>query len=335
MRGKFYIISRGALPKHSAVDPVAALIHDIDRTLDSGKVATLVTMDIQGAFDSVLRKRLIFRLREQGWPIQLVKWVDSFMSSRSARVRFKETTTDDLPLHCGLPQGSPVSPILFLLYTQPIYRLGEQQQQRFGYADDVAMLQIGDTIEETTGKATEDISSLVSWGQENAVHFDHEKTEVMHFSRQRARNFTPLHIQHEGVAKRPGKALRWLGIWFDQKLSFTTHVDKWAIKANSLAFHLRSLANTQRGPLPSAMQRGVISCVIPTLLYGVEAWFPGLARPSATTGMTVRTGVKHLIDRQTRPLLQEIMRTTTRPNSRTIAKRTISSHFACPHTHLI
>ena len=116
-----------ALPKRSAVDLAAALIHDIDRALDSGKVATLVTMDIQGAFDSVLRKRLIFRLREQGWPIQLVKWVDSFMSSRSARVRFKETTTDDLPLHCGLPQGSPISPILFLLYTQPIYRLGEQQ----------------------------------------------------------------------------------------------------------------------------------------------------------------------------------------------------------------
>ena len=108
------------------------------------------------------------------------------------------------------------------------------------------MLQIGDTIEETTGKAAEDISPLVSWEQENAVHFDHEKTEVMHFSRQRARNFTPLPIQHEGVAKRPGEALRWLEIWFDQKLSFTTHVDKWAIKANSLAFHLRSLANTKR-----------------------------------------------------------------------------------------
>ena len=300
----------GALPKRSAVDLAAALIHDIDQALDSKKVATLVTMDIQGAFDSVLRKRLILRLREQGWPIQLVRWVESFMSARSARVRFQEITTEDLPLYCGLPQGSPVSPILFLLYTQPIYKLGQQrhhqQYKRFGYADDVATLHIGNTVEETTRKASEDISLLIGWGQENAVQFDHKKTEVMHFSRQNNTNSTSLPIQHGEAIKKPKTALCWLGIWFDQKLSFKTHIDEWATKASSLSFHFRSLANTQRGPLPSAMQRGIISCVIPTLLYGVEAWYPGLTRPSIITGRTVRTGIQHLIDRQTRPLLQGI-----------------------------
>ena len=84
------------------------------------------------------------------------------MSYRSARVRFQETTTEDSPLHCGLPQGSPISPILFLLYTQPIYQLGNKEQQRFGYADDVAMLQVGDTIEGTTKAAQDDIISLVN-----------------------------------------------------------------------------------------------------------------------------------------------------------------------------
>ena len=62
----------GALPKRSAVDlATALLIHDIDLALDRGTVATLVTMDIQGAFDSVLRKRLIIRLGDQGWPVLL------------------------------------------------------------------------------------------------------------------------------------------------------------------------------------------------------------------------------------------------------------------------
>ena len=118
-------------------------------------------MDIQGAFDSVLRKRLIFRLREQGWPVEIVRWADSFMSHRTARVRLQGTTTETAPLCDRLPQGSPISPILFLLYTQPIYSLGVEER-RFGYADDVAMLQTGDTVEATTRAATRDIDTLVA-----------------------------------------------------------------------------------------------------------------------------------------------------------------------------
>ena len=58
------------------------------------------------------------------------------------------------------------------------------------------MLQVGDTVEETTKAAIEDISALVDWGLEKAVQFDPAKTEIMHFSRQRTRNFTPLPVQH-------------------------------------------------------------------------------------------------------------------------------------------
>ncbi|OAQ58652.1 reverse transcriptase [Purpureocillium lilacinum] len=129
----------GALPKRSAVDLVAALVHDIEEAFARGLVATLVTMDIQGAFDTVLRNRLILRLRQQGWPEQLARWAGSFMSDRSACVRYQDITTPSSPLQCGLPQGSPVSPILFLLYTEPIYRLGNPKG-RFGYADDTGIL---------------------------------------------------------------------------------------------------------------------------------------------------------------------------------------------------
>ncbi|KAK5989435.1 hypothetical protein PT974_10954 [Cladobotryum mycophilum] len=127
----------GALPKRSAVDLAAALIHDIDQALMEGKVAMLVTMDVQGAFDAVL-----------------LRWVESFMTGRS-----------------------PISPILFLLYTQPIYLLGNRSG-RFGYADDTAILRIGNTIEETVSLANADVAELSQWGTENAVSFDPDKTEV-------------------------------------------------------------------------------------------------------------------------------------------------------------
>jgi hypothetical protein len=77
---------------------VAALIHDIEEAFARKKVVTLVTMDIQGAFDTVMRNRLVLRLREQGWPDHLARWAESFMGDRSARVRYQDTTTPFSPL---------------------------------------------------------------------------------------------------------------------------------------------------------------------------------------------------------------------------------------------
>nr|CEG03906.1 unnamed protein product [Fusarium acuminatum CS5907] len=185
-------------------------------------------MDIQGAFDTVMRNRLVLRLREQGWPEHLARWAESFMKDRLARVRYQDTITPFTHLQCGLPQGSPVSPILFLLYTEPIYRLGNPQG-RFGYADDTAILSIGDTVDDTTAAASASIDEMVRWGAANGVLFDPKKTEVMHFSRSKLRT-TPA-VRHGDIEKHPEPALRWLGIWLDSRLSFRIHVETWTAKA--------------------------------------------------------------------------------------------------------
>jgi hypothetical protein len=128
--GVFHPQQAGALFKRSATNLVTTLIHDIEEAFARHKVATLVTMDIQGAFETVMRNRLVLRLREQGWPDHLARWVGSFMVGRSARVRYQDTLTPSSPPQCGLPRGSPVSPILFLLYTEPTYRLSNPVHRR-------------------------------------------------------------------------------------------------------------------------------------------------------------------------------------------------------------
>ncbi|TKW60303.1 MAG: hypothetical protein DI628_08940 [Blastochloris viridis] len=292
----------GALPKRSATDLVAALIHDIEEAFARKKVATLVTMDIQGAFDTVMRNRLVLRLREQGWPDHLARWAESFMRDRSARVRYQDTLTPFTPLQCGLPQGSPASPILFLLYTEPIYRLGNPQG-RFGYADDTAILSIGDTVDESSAMASSAITEMVGWGAENGVSFDPKKTEVMHFSRGKLRT-TPA-VSHGDVEKHPEPALRWLGIWLDSRLSFRIHVEKWAAKAQAVAYHLRGLTNTIHGPLPSAVRSAVRACVEPVLLHGSEAWYPGRTRPRwSQPAKDMPSSNQHLIQRMTKAMNQ-------------------------------
>src|SRR5439155_23107682 len=77
----------GALPLRSSVDLTTCLTHDIETALNRGLTASVLTMDVKGAFDGVLPGRLVRRLREQGWPDNLVRWVWSFATNRSVRIR--------------------------------------------------------------------------------------------------------------------------------------------------------------------------------------------------------------------------------------------------------
>lgn len=279
----------GALPKRSATDLTAALTHDIEQALAQSMVATLVTADVEGAFDAVLAGRLVVRMREQGWPMFLTRLVQSFMAGRSAFVRFEGVVTDTEPLSCGLPQGSPASPVLYMLYTEPILAKLGVRRRRFGYADDIAIVTFGRTLAQTAAAATEQLQELLQWGADNAIDFDPAKTEVMHFSRQKSSDNPGVrHGVHVKIAKA---SLRWLGVYFDRKLTFINHVLHWTKKAGKVVNHLRGLCNTARGmPVPS-VRRAVLTCVMPVLTYGLEAWYPGTKR-TTRTGAEVNCGVQ-------------------------------------------
>ena len=105
----------GALPLRSATDLTTCLTHDIEKGFSQGRTISLLTMDVKGAFDGVLPGRLIRRLREQGWPNNLVSWIQSFATDRSVQIRLDGTTGPNTAVTCGLPQGSPISPILLFV----------------------------------------------------------------------------------------------------------------------------------------------------------------------------------------------------------------------------
>jgi hypothetical protein len=82
----------------------------------------------------------------------VTQWVRSFLANRTAHIRLDKVKSKAFSILCGLPQGSPISPILFLLYVEPFLRL---TKERFGYADDGAMLAIGATTQVVYNKLQE------------------------------------------------------------------------------------------------------------------------------------------------------------------------------------
>lgn len=258
----------GAIRQRSAVDLKTALICDIRKALLDGKVAGIVTVDVKGAFDGVLCNRLLHRLRTQRWPETLVKWVKSFFQERSARIILDQTTSEPFPILCGLPQGPPISPILFLLYVEPFLRLS---RGRFGYADDGCFLATARTLEDCGRKLESKLNQTLQWGYENGVIFDSAKTELQYFHNKRKYTEPSLHTGTYVV--NPKDHVRWLGVIFDRKLNFKDQVRRACQRARVVTDHVKRLSNTIRGINPSIIRTALQGTALASLFYGSEVWY--------------------------------------------------------------
>jgi len=134
-----------ALPKRATMDLVAAFTHDVEAAFAAGKKVTIITMNIQRAFDALLKRRLLKRMTKQGWPLPLLRLVNSFLSDRKIRVRLEKSTTPYYGVECGTPQGSPLSPVLYMLYLAEL--LNQDTELMFGYADDINLYRATDLLD--------------------------------------------------------------------------------------------------------------------------------------------------------------------------------------------
>ena len=266
-----------AVSKRLASDLTTALACDIEEAWIKKCVPGIITVDVKGAFDCVFRNRLLLRLREQGWPPSLIQWVSSFATHRTAQIHINGTVSEPFPVLCGLPQGSPVSPILFLLYIEPFHRLG---RGRFGYADDGCILESGDSINSCHQALQQALNLTLQWGSENGICFDVTKTELQYFHRKRSTDEPP--IQANNICIKPNHSTRWLGIVFDRKLTFQEHIRQATVRAGRITDQVKRLCGATFGANPRLLRQAVQGCAFTTLLYGAETWFARNSAKSAT-----------------------------------------------------
>jgi hypothetical protein len=254
------------LPGRSAVDLAAAVIHDIEESWARGKVVTLLTLDVRGAFDAVLPGRLIRRLRDRGWPPNIMRWVASFISQRSAAVRLHGGTGSIVQTESKLSQGSPTSPILFMLFMRPLFTLGskERKRARFGYADDISLLAASDSLESNRETLERDSSEIVEWA---GLTLNAKKSELIHF----IRYALGLGVHRPTNCEGQAFALAgWESFWTGS-LPSKAHVTTMAAKAAGHAARIKALGNTVRKAPPRLLRQAVQACVVPGLCYGAEA----------------------------------------------------------------
>ncbi|KAF5189612.1 reverse transcriptase, partial [Thalictrum thalictroides] len=262
----------GGRLKKSAVDATLLLTNEIQTNKTHNLLTSTLFLDVKGAFDHVAKNQLLGILKEHGLPINLISWIAAFLSDRELRLAFDGQCETFSKIETGIPQGSPVSPILFLIYIKNLF---QSRAVRFiSYMDDICIIASSKSIRKNIKILEREASHIYALGTNNAIDFDLAKTELVHFSRSKDAKKGTMTLPNGDILS-PNTLVRWLGIWFDPLLSFSQHIAIRTTQATKAFYRLARLANTERGLSPSALRQIYLACVTSVSDYGSVVWWKG------------------------------------------------------------
>ena len=275
-------IQMGFRKGRSTESALFLLTSQVEKIWKEGMVASLLSLDISGAYDRVLPNCLKQSLERKGIPSWLISWILSFCTSRSTTLVFDDTESPSMPIHCGVPQGSPLSPILFLFYISELHEVVHTPSSgvsALGFADDTSLLAFGHSLKSNLLKLKSTHLKCLAWAKKNGMVFSPEKYELLHFSRRRSDNLQ-LQLRLGDVVLQPKEEVRVLGVYFDAKLQWHKHQRIVLQKAQrALSSLSRTSYSTWGFPLLTA--RLIFTAILRSILsYAVGIWYSPLRKAS-------------------------------------------------------
>jgi hypothetical protein len=138
----------------------------------------MLSLDLAGAFDNVPHERLLAILRKKGFPEWLTKAIASFLQGRRTRIAFTGHESDWIGIKAGIPQGSPLSPILFLFYISGLLEEFQNPQEAtlgFGFVDDTNLITWGESARENYRRLSEAHEKCKAWVIRHGAKFAPDK----------------------------------------------------------------------------------------------------------------------------------------------------------------
>ena len=302
----------GSRKQRSAIDAVACLIQNTHKAWKLRQLVGALFLDVKGAFDHVNPRRLITRLIEFNLDGDLIRWVQSFLTDRWVQLQIDNTQCPAHPINSGVPQGSPVSPILFIIYLSGVFEVIERSVtgiQSLSFADDIGLLASGHSVKEVCDKLQKAARVAIEWGNENVVQFDAGKTEAVLLTRKRGRELkdqiqrAQVEVDGHHVPFNP-EATRWLGVWLDSGLNLKVHYQTCMRKARAAEHQVQRLCQSH-GLAPGLARQVQVAAVQSVALYGAELWWQGQKDRLA--------GTQLMINRQARAITGMLKSTPVGP----------------------
>jgi ribonuclease P/MRP protein subunit RPP40 len=247
---------------------ILKLLDNVIDALDRGDYAATIFLDFSKAFDTVNHHILLQKMNHYGIRGTANKWFESYLSNRSQYCTFGGKKSEESTISCGLPQGSILRPLLFLLYINDLGTIF-QNFSSILFADDSNLIASASTIEALERKINQDTPLLANWLQINRLSLNLKKTHVMVFGKKSKNQTRELSVSIEGTKLDIVKHTKFLGLILDNEISWKQHIihiSKKLAKSVGILKRARQYLNT------STLLQLYYSFLYPYLSYCCIIW---------------------------------------------------------------
>lgn len=216
---------------HSTSTALLNITDDIYKAMDKSQITLLVLLDYSKAFDCANHKLILAKLQSHGFHGDSLEWIRSYLSERKQKVKNDNGESDWIKLGNGVPQGSILGPLLFLVLVSDLYKCILNGKYHM-YADDTQMYYHCKWTEvaEVITKINEDLQRIFSFSTKNCLKLNTDKSYFIIIGSQhnlhkiKDQPLPPITLNKKVIERK--LTVKNLGVYFDENLSWNTHVNK-------------------------------------------------------------------------------------------------------------
>ena len=208
----------------STVSTIADLTDDIFGAINRGETTLAAFIDLRKAFDTVDLAILKNKLEELGIRGEMLRWCDNYLTNRFQRTVANNIVSDELPTTCGVPQGSVLGPLFFLVYINDVIKMLGDCKVKL-YADDTVIYHSDVNHDLASARLQNNLSKFYRCCVENKLTINAKKTKLMIFgtrSRVKSARNVRITINSEPIQNVP--SFKYLGILLDSTLNYNQHI---------------------------------------------------------------------------------------------------------------
>jgi hypothetical protein len=276
----------GFVKSKSCVTNLLETLDYISMALANGEPVDVLYTDFAKAFDSVPHRRLLLKLESYGIRGKVLAWIKSYLSMRKQRVVMGENESEWIEVISGIPQGSVLGPLLFIIYINDLPDVVASICKL--YADDNKLIKKVVTIEDEK-TLQDDIDKLVEWSHNWQIKFNIKKCHIMHFGKNN--RMQTYYMNNDSVRHELGTSNeeRDIGVIVSKDLKVTRHVNVIAAKANRM---LGLILNTFSYLDLKSFRQLYCTFVRSQLEFAMSAWNPYLAKDIESLELVQRRATK-------------------------------------------
>jgi hypothetical protein len=256
----------GFLPSRSTVTQLIACMEDFYNSIYAKECIDIIYVDLKKAFDSVPIALLIYKLYHYGVRGKILNWIREFLSDRTFTVKVNDSYSKSQPVLSGVPQGSCLGPLLFLIYINDLPLNIPPSITIRMFADDLKIYTTHNNDDKVIDLQNA-LNSIVRWSNTWKLSINSLKTFVLRIGKNNSSYRYTIDLE----AIKTTDEIRDLGILLNSKLDFTSHISK-IIRIGF--FKSRQLLRVLRSNSPNVWSIAYKSYVRPHLEYATEIWSP-------------------------------------------------------------